>query len=285
MCGGFRTAGASSGSQWPRDDEFETHTWVALLPIHLLWVRGEPASAVARLDASASQAGDGRMAVALGMMNLAFGRTRAAEAAFAAMSANADEREPLLAFAAMARNDFPAARAHLVAGRDLFDRSHPVPNQAPILIWLLFRMGLKAEAQDLLARSSLAKSSWGLGERAAAVGDVVTAIRSLDAAMRDYPKGTAFRLRAAEGLGDLLVVKGDLQGAEHVLEVSEERAASYPGAGSTGYPWLRVRERLLGIERRLGHASRVASIERELRQLLGSADPDFEVLQNINRDQ
>ncbi len=51
-------------------------------------------------------------------------------------------------------------------------------------------------------------------------------------------------------------------------------STTYASSGSRGYLWLRLRARLLWLERRLGHASEAQRIEQELQQLLEVADPD-----------
>ena len=53
-------------------------------------------------------------------------------------------------------------------------------------------------------------------------------------------------------------------------------------SGSRGYLWLRLRARLLWLERQLGHSARAAEIEQELRHLLQLADPDFALLSVLN---
>lgn len=60
------------------------------------------------------------------------------------------------------------------------------------------------------------------------------------------------------------------------------RALRINDTGSGRYFWLRVRTRLLDIERRLGHADRTEQIEQELRQLLVVADSEFVLLRELN---
>ena len=45
---------------------------------------------------------------------------------------------------------------------------------------------------------------------------------------------------------------------------------------------MRLRARLLDIERQIGHTDRAAAIERELRELMQVADPDFAILRELH---
>ena len=71
-----------------------------------------------------------------------------------------------------------------------------------------------------------------------------------------------------------LIERGDLWAARRVLLSAGTLSTTYHSSGSRGYIWLRVRARLLNVERRLGHAREATEIEHELDQLLQVADAD-----------
>jgi hypothetical protein len=91
-------------------------------------------------------------------------------------------------------------------------------------------------------------------------------------------------LIAIETLGEALIRRGDLRAAEEVfLALGATRSTTYGlFSGSRGYIWLRMRARLVWLERQLGHSARAAEIEQELRHLLQLADPDFALLSVLN---
>jgi hypothetical protein len=78
---------------------------------------------------------------------------------------------------------------------------------------------------------------------------------------------------AIDTLSNALIERGDLWAARPVL-MSAGASTTYSSAGSRGYIWLRLRARLLWVERRLGHAAEAREIEQELQQLLQAADAD-----------
>jgi hypothetical protein len=66
------------------------------------------------------------------------------------------------------------------------------------------------------------------------------------------------------------------------MALENTRATTYGSAGSRGYLWLRLRARLLQLERELGHTDRADAINRDLHQLLQVADSDFDLLRLLD---
>lgn len=266
------------------------HTaWVRLFPVFDLWATGHVPEAAARLDAIvAGKRVSSRLAQGVGMMNLALGRLRKANEAFLAM-ASEDEPFEFLALVEMARGDLNAARAVLLADPRLADILHqPPPGPSPMDIWLLVRFGLVAEADALLKASELPDDSRvailaSRAELLAARGDDNAAMTQLVRLENLTQPAAHFRFRELESLIDVLMRRGDLQSAATWLgRIDHLRPSLYPLAGSSGYAWLRLRARSLDVERHLGHTDSAAAIERELRELLQVADPDFALLRELH---
>ena len=109
------------------------------------------------------------------------------------------------------------------------------------------------------------------------------AIPSLERARERLAPGNGQTVIAIETLGEALIRRGDLRGAEEVFRsLGDTRSTTYGSFGSRGYIWLRMRGRLLWLERQLGHSARAREIEEELRQLLQVADRDFGLLRLLN---
>ena len=264
--------------------------WSRVFPAFDLWATGRVAEAEGRLEAMAAEARTtNEMAVAIGLMNLTLGRIRAAEDAFYTMSLDS-ERQVLLAAAALARNDVDGARAALHADPHLVE---PPPRQpegwtfgnATLRLWTLIRAGLVREAEAYAASGIFDgdPTVWIHGELAAARGEIDIAIPTLEFAREKLAPGNGQTVIAIETLGEALIRRGDLRAAEEVFRsLGDTRSTTYMSAGSRGYLWLRMRARLLWLERQLGHSDRVAQIEQELRQLLQVADPDFALLRVLH---
>ena len=117
---------------------------------------------------------------------------------------------------------------------------------------------------------------------AAGRGDGNQAIPMLETVINASAPGQPQTSLAIDALAASLIRRGDLLGAEGALLRAGERQTLYPFAGSRGYIWLRLRAMLLGLEQQLGHRERAAEIQRELRELLVAADPDFALLRELN---
>lgn len=263
--------------------------WVRLFPAFELWATGHVPEAAARLDAIvAGKRVSSRLAQGVGMMNLALGRLRKANEAFLAMAIE-DEPFEFLALVEMARGDLNAARAALLADPRLADiMRQPPTGPSPMDIWLLVRFGLVAEADALLKASELPDDSRvtilaSRAELLAARGDDNAAMAQLTRLQNLTQPAAHLRFRELESLIDVLMRRGDLQSAATSLGRTDHlRPSLYPLVGSSGYAWLRLRARSLDVERHLGHTDRAAAIERELRELLQVADPDFAMLRELH---
>ena len=261
--------------------------WLKVFPAFELWAGGRLAEATRRLDDLAAEApGSDDFDLAIGLMNLSLGRLRAAEDAFHSMSFDS-ERQELLAAAALARDDIDGARAALLADSRLVDP--PPPDRAfskwTFHLWTMIRAGLVKEAEAYAAHGQFDAdpTGWIDAELAAARGEIDVAIPSLENARERLAPGNGQTLVAIETLGEALIRRGDLRAAEAVfLSLGVTRSTTYGTTGSRGYLWLRMRARLLWLERQLGHSDRVAQIEQELRQLLQVADPDFALLRALH---
>jgi len=262
--------------------------WTRVFPAFELWATGHIAEAAARLDTMAHDARTSdAMAAAIGLMNLTLGRLRAAEEAFYTMSFDS-ERQKLLAAVALARSDLDGARAALRADANLLARPDPGDRmfaQWTFNLWTMIRAGLVKEAEAYAARGMFDgdPTGWIHGELAAARGEIDVAIPALELVREKLAPGNGQTLIAIETLGEALIRRGDLRAAEKVfLALGAARSTTYGGSGSRGYLWLRIRARLLWLERQLGHSARAAEIEQELRHLLQLADPDFGLLDVLN---
>jgi len=262
--------------------------WTRVFPAFELWATGHIAEAAARLDTMAHDARTSdAMAAAIGLMNLTLGRLRAAEEAFYAMSFDS-ERQKLLAAVALARSDLDGARAALRADANLLARPDPGDRMFATWtfnLWTMIRAGLVKEAEAYAARGMFDRdpTGWIHAELAAARGEIDVAIPALELVREKLAPGNGQTLIAIETLGEALIRRGDLRAAEKVfLALGAARSTTYGGGGSRGYIWLRMRARLLWLERQLGHSARAAEIEQELRHLLQLADPDFGLLDVLN---
>jgi tetratricopeptide (TPR) repeat protein len=255
--------------------------WTAVFPVFELWVNHRVAEAAARLDATAADVGtNDAMAVAIGRMNLSLGRLSAAEDAFRTMSISSGRQE-MLAAAALARGDVETARDTIRADTNLLDPGRHVLldwsfGKETVILWVTLRAGLmkEAEAYVRLPFFDAAQTSWMNAELMAARGEADAAIPLLDDAVKKLSPGNAQTLMAIETLGTSLIERGDLWAARRVLLSAGTLSTTYHISGSRGDIWLRVRARLLNVERRLGHAREAKEIEHELDQLLQVADAD-----------
>jgi hypothetical protein len=116
----------------------------------------------------------------------------------------------------------------------------------------------------------------------AARGNVESAMPTFEYVRKHSAPGAPPTAFASMMRADALLARGDPQAAEAVLLQAGPRQTMYPFGGSRGYIWLRLRAKLLGLERQLGHRDRAAEIERELRELLVAADPDFALVRDLN---
>ena len=255
--------------------------WTAVFPVFELWVNHRVAEAAARLDAIAADAGtNDAMAVAIGRMNLALGRVSAAEDAFRTMSISSGRQE-MLAAAALARGNLEIARDTIRADTKLLDPGRHVLldysfGKETVIFWVTLRAGLMKEAETYVRLPFLdaAPNSWMNAELMAARGELDAAIPLLDEAVRKLSPGNAQTLMAIETLGTRLIERNDLWAARRVLLSAGTLSTTYHISGSRGDVWLRVRARLLNVERHLGHAREAQEIEQELEQLLQVADGD-----------
>jgi hypothetical protein len=117
---------------------------------------------------------------------------------------------------------------------------------------------------------------------AAARGQIEEAAPKLQAVVRSSSPGAPHTLPAFDALSDALIRRGDVDGALAVLSPVANRQTTYPFTGSRGLIWLRLRAKLLALERQLGHRDRAVEIELELRELLVAADPDFALRRDLN---
>jgi len=218
-------------------------------------------------------------AVAIGRMNLALGRVSAAENAFRTMSIDSGRQE-MLAAAALARGNLESARDTIRADTNLLDprRHGPVITfgKDTFILWVMLRAGLIKEAEAYVRLGFFDKdpTRWMNAELMAARGELDAAMPLLDEAIGKLAPGNPQTLMAIETLGARLIERGDLWGARRVLLSAGPASTTYHSSGSRGYIWLRVRARLLYVERRLGHAREARQIEQELEQLLQVADGD-----------
>ena len=243
--------------------------WLKVFPAFELWATGHLAEAAGRLDGMAAEAHrSDAMALAIGLMNLTLGRLRAAEDAFHSMSFDS-ERQELLAAAALARDDIDGARAALLADPRLVDP--PQSNggwtfgKSTFHLWTMIRAGLVKEAGAYAAHGMFDgdPTGWIHAELAAARGEINVAIPSLERARERLAPGNGQTVIAIETLGEALIRRGDLRAAEEVfLSLGDTRSTTYGSFGSRGYIWLRMRGRLLWLERQLGHSARAREIER-----------------------
>ncbi len=256
------------------------HAWAIVFPVFELWSNRRVVEAAARLDAIAAEAAtNDAMAVAIGCMNLALGRVSAAEDAFRAMSIGS-ERQEMLAAAALARGNLEAARDAIRGDANLFDPARHVRGESfgkdTFVLWVMLRAGFVTEAESYAWTGIFDgdPTRWINAELMAARGELDSAIPLLDNAIRKLAPGNPQTLIAIETLATGLIERGELWAARRVLLSAGASSTTYHGAGSRGYIWLRVRARLLNLERRLGHAREAKEIEQELDQLLQVADPD-----------
>jgi serine/threonine protein kinase/tetratricopeptide (TPR) repeat protein len=271
-------------------DQSVLKAWSTVFPAFDSWVDGRVAEAAAYLDRIATEARNtDAMGAAVGLMNLTLGRIRAAQDAFGAMSSES-ERQELMAMAALARGDLAGARAALRADPNLFDVTRPDPGRgvfgkSTLNLWTMIRAGLTDEATAYAARGIFDRdpTRWIEGELAAAHGDTERAIPILEAARAKLAPGNMQTLIAYDTLSAALLRQRNVAAAEGVMTALENtRATTYGSAGSRGYLWLRLRARLLQLERELGHTDRADAINRDLHQLLQVADSDFDLLRLLD---
>ena len=93
-------------------------------------------------------------------------------------------------------------------------------------------------------------------------------------------------LMASESLSRAFESEGKLDEAIRVLEeVSQEKAATYPNPGPSGYFWLRDQVRLAALYRKAGRQTEALKVESELLKLLALADPDHPILRQLRAAQ
>jgi len=111
-------------SELPEVNVIEVPTsvaWMKVFPAFDLWSRGRITETATLLDHMVRDLrGDDEVAAAVGLMQVTLGRLRAAETAFHAMS-SLSERQELLAYTALARDDIAGARAALRSDPKLLD--------------------------------------------------------------------------------------------------------------------------------------------------------------------
>ena len=254
--------------------------WVAVFPAFELWSKRLVVEAAARLDAiAAATRSTDDMAAAIGLMDLALGRTSAAADAFRTMSSGSDRQE-LLAIVALARGDLEGAREAILADANMLDAARPDPargirGKQTVALWVMIRAGLVKEAEAYAGRGMFDRdpTRWIKAELMAARGELDTAIPLLEDVLAKLAPGNVQSIMAIDTLSNALIERGDVWAARRVL-MSADASTTYSSAGSRGYIWLRLRARLLRLERRLGHVAKARAIEQELQQLLQVADAD-----------
>jgi serine/threonine protein kinase/tetratricopeptide (TPR) repeat protein len=276
--GGFLQPPPMTPTTPPMTPTYEA--WVAVFPAFELWTKRLVVEAAARLDtiAAATRSTDD-MAAAIGLMDLALGRTSAAAYAFRTMSIGSDRQE-LLATVALARGDLEGAREAILIDANMLDAARPDPargirGKQTVALWVMIRAGLIKEAEAYAGRGMFDRdpTRWINAEQMAARGELDTAIPFLENVIAQLAPGNVQTIMAIDTLSNALIERGDLGAARRVL-LSAGASTTYSSAGSRGYIWLRLRARLLWVERRLGHAAEAREIEQELQQLLQVADED-----------
>ena len=253
--------------------------WATIFPVFELWSNREVVEAAAQLDAiAATAATNDAIAVQSGLMNLALGRASAAEDTFRTMSMGSGRQE-MLAATALARGDVEAARDAIRADANLLDPARIVPfsnGKEAIILWTILRAGLVKEAESYarLGFFGADPTRWINAEMMAARGQVDAAIPLLDDAISKLAPGNMQTLIAIETLANGFIDRRDLWSARRVLLFAGASSTTLHSGGSRGYIWLRLRARLLYVERRLGHTAEARAIEQELQQRLQVADPD-----------
>lgn len=264
--------------------------WITVFPAFELWSNHQIVEAAARLDAIAAHAAtNDAMALQIGVMNLALGRASAAEDAFLTMSIGSGRQE-LLAAAALVRGNVEAARDAIRGDTHLLDPARRVAfsnGKEALILWTILRAGLVKEAESYarIGFFDADPTRWINSELMAARGELDTAIPLLDDVISKLAPGNMQTLIAIETLASGLIDRGDLWSARRVLLSAGASSTTYHSGGSRGYIWLRLRARLLYVERRLGHAREAGEIDRQLQQMLQVADPECRNNLNALADQ
>jgi hypothetical protein len=183
---------------------------------------------------------------------------------------------------ALARGDLEGAREAIRADANLLDTGRPdvargISSRESFVLWVLLRAGLLKEAEMYASRGltlDVDPTKWIKADLMAARGEMDTAIPLLDDVIRKLAPGNHQTLFAIETLSNALIERGDFLAARRVLLSAGSSSTTYHSGGSRGYIYLRLRARLLWLERRLGHVREAQEIEQEMQQLLQVADAD-----------
>lgn len=257
--------------------------WFELMPTFAAWADGRVAEAAALLDrASAVAPATEWHAYARAQMNLTLGRVAAAERAFQLMPDPA-ERDMLLGYAALARGDTGGARARLTRAVPAWAQALRAkgPDRVLMPCWALLRTGLADQCSQAVEPWLGEPPAWRwiAGElQADTPGQGETGLGALQGIVATRPPGDYQHVLSADGIARHFERRGDLPAAADALRRLEGvHRMVYPGNGVHGFTWLVARAHLLDLERRLGHADRVAALVRELEGWVAVADPDFVV--------
>jgi tetratricopeptide (TPR) repeat protein len=250
-----------------------------LLPAYGLWLRGEVSKALETLSRYAT----GKELLQSDVWEIAnfyllLGRLRDAEEWFRRVEGPI-VRETCLAMIAFDRGDIKAMGRYLQRVTDPY---------------LLARAGLISEAErQMTAMENLGSPRTNeldivRGEIALARGRREEGIALLRRGLRTQGDA-AYRvsLMGSESLAGALEKDGKLGEAVEILERLAEakgRACVIYG-GEHGALWMRTRLQLAGLYRRLGREQEARRIDDELRKLLAYADPDHQLVRELNRSE
>jgi tetratricopeptide (TPR) repeat protein len=247
------------------------------------YLRGDLETALAEVDRLArtvdSRTGQEREAFASHASNdyLWFGKLKAAEE-FAQKLSPERERYYLLAGIAFARNDRDSLKKFL-----LDHLRYSEFKKAPVLVGLLIRAGLLAEAKKILSNNDSKDEGFGIvsqGELALAQGQTTQAITLLQKGIQSLRSGGGgVNLNGGwESLAAAYERQGDLSNTLQVLEeASQDNQISVP----LGITAMRNKVRLAHLYRDLGRVEDAQKIEAELSYQLTYADADHSILRQL----
>ncbi len=258
--------------------------WLELFEAHESWLAGRPDNARRQLDAAmksqtvANASPDVRN-TAEGWFQLALGRLRDAEAAFQ-LVASAPLRTVGLAAVALARGEGQEVSRHLADYRG--------PDAIAAL--LLAKADDHVTARRVFERIHRAAvrptgPAWdAIRAEVETASPAEQRMRIIRRAVTEVPVGwdTARYSLHVETIASYLSGTGQGKEAIALLEqAAKYRDRTHRDPVHIGYFWMGVQKRLADAYRADGRISEAEQIERDLLRVLGSADPDFSMLVDL----
>jgi len=273
-----------------------TRSYVALSPVHELWVQGRITEAAnlfdqlalspeVKRDISGRLEGDWTLRY-IGTLNMMFGRLRLAEAAYSQIRQD-NLRALCLAELSVARGDLPAVVESLqhYTGSDFAAISYLVrAGNLDAARRLLAIVNANQVREEWSEEDRSQNSRWAASEIEQVNGNVAAIQQALRIGVPWARRMSGVRAYLYSETLARAATPIDATRAATILEETGTRwATAYTYDGDSAYFWMRTQLLLADIYRIIGQPSKARSIEMNLLSRLAVADADFPLLVELQR--